>query len=313
MPIPHQEMRRIVKRKIRGLDGPARVEALRRLLAEFPGYYNGPYGELRKWVLGLIEEAQVRTEVRHRDSFFLARQGACQMVLVGPPNAGKSSLLKALTGRQVAIGDYPFTTLRPVEGMVAMEGAHIQLIDLPGLIAGAAEGKGGGKAVLAAVRMADAALLVVPLTPQGLEEGRAVAAELRREGIALPRGIVAAKADLDADGAALRTLRGAFSTDRVVACSTVTGEGIPALCELIWDLSGLIRVFSKPRGGPVSSDPVVLSGGATVADFIARLNRGWLDQVHHATVTGPSAKFPGQRVGLDHVLRDGDIVELTLT
>ncbi|MGC8487635.1 MAG: GTPase [Clostridia bacterium] len=312
MPIPHQEMRRIIKRRIRGLEGSARVDVLRQFLDEFPGYYNGPYGELRKWVLALIDEANLRGEVRHRESFFLARQGAAQVVLVGPPNAGKSSLLHALTGRQVAIGDYPFTTLRPVEGMVAVDGAQIQLIDLPGLIGGASDGKGGGKSVLAAIRIADAALHVVPLTEEGLDESRVVAAELDAEGIAVPRGLVATKSDLDPDGSRLQRLHSAFPHDPVAVCSTTTGDGLETVRALVWDLSGLIRVFSKPRGGRISSDPVVLDGGSTVADLVGRLNRAWMGKVRFAMVTGSSARFAGQRVGLDHVLQDGDVVELAL-
>ena len=312
MPIPHQEMRRIIKRRIRGLEGAERVEVLRHFLDQLPGYYNGPYGELRKWVLGLIQEANLRTEVRHRDSFFLARQGARQVVLVGPPNAGKSSLLHALTGRQVAIGDYPFTTLRPVEGMVAVGGAQIQLIDLPGLIGGAADGKGGGKSVLAAIRIADAALHIVPLTDEGIAEGRVVAEELAADNVHVRRGIVATKMDLDQDGSRLRHLREVFPDERVTPCSTATGEGLDGVRSLIWDLSGLIRVYAKPRGAPVSSDPVVLITGASVTDLIGRLNRAWLGKVRHAIVTGTSARFAGQRVGLDHLLEDGDVVELTL-
>ena len=312
MPIPHQEMRRIIKRRIRGLEGSDRVDVLRHFLDEFPGYYNGPYGELRKWVLGLIEETNQRTEVRHTDTFFLARQGARQVVLVGPPNAGKSSLLHALTGRQVAIGDYPFTTLRPVEGMVAVGGAQIQLIDLPGLIGGAADGKGGGKAVLAAIRIADAALHIVPLTDAGLAEGQVVAGELEADNVRVRHGIVATKMDLDPDGSRLHQLSELFAGAPVAACSTLTGAGLDGVRSLIWELAGLIRVFSKPRGAPVSSDPVVLVEGSSVTDLIGRLNRAWLGKVRHAMVTGPSARFAAQRVGLDHILADGDVVELAI-
>lgn len=137
MPIPHQEMRRIVKRRITGLEGAERVRVLKACLAELPGYYQGPHGELRKWIQSLIDQAQVRRSVRHQEAYFIPREGVAQVVLVSPPNAGKSSLLKALTGRAVAVGDYPFTTLRPAAGMVKLQGAPVQLVDLPGLLEGA--------------------------------------------------------------------------------------------------------------------------------------------------------------------------------
>ncbi|HYG58078.1 MAG TPA: GTPase, partial [Symbiobacteriaceae bacterium] len=155
MPIPHQEMRRIIKRRITGLEGNDRIKVLKECLELFPGYYTGPYGDLRKWVQELVDQAQMRKGIKHQDQWFVPKEGACQVVLVGPPNAGKSSLLKALTGRQVAVGDYPFTTLRPVAGMVKFGGAVVQVVDLPGLLDGAVDGKGGGRALLGAIRMAD--------------------------------------------------------------------------------------------------------------------------------------------------------------
>lgn len=313
MPIPHQEMRRIIKRRIAGLEGVERVKVLRAHLEEFPGYYQGPYGELRKWVLSLIEEAQLRKEVKHQDQFFLPKEGAAQVVLVGPPNAGKSSLLKALTGRQVAIGDYPFTTLRPVAGMVKIEGAVVQMVDLPGLLSGAVDGKGGGRALLAAIRMADAALLVAPLTPEGVRDFREVLAEVADEaGIALPFGLVGTKGDLPGADQLWAELTASLSQFPAARCAVAESEGLEAVRGLIWELCGLIRVYCKPKGKPVSPAAVVLPPGATVAEFVGALNRAWVERFHQARVTGASARFAGQPVGLEHILADGDVVELTL-
>lgn len=312
MPIPHQEMRRIIKRRIQGLAGRERIRVLQACLDELPAYYSGPYGELRHWVHTLIEASQERMGVQHQDTYFLARQGAAQVVLVGPPNAGKSSLLHALTGRDVAIGDYPFTTLRPVEGMVAVHGAQIQLVDLPGLITGAAAGKGGGRAVLAAVRVAQAMLFVMPLTESGLEDILPVLREIREAGIALPAGLVATKADLATSTEAWDILRQAFGDLPAVVCSVTDSTGLEDVRELIWTVSGLIRVYVKPKGRAVASDPVVLAPGSAVHDLVRALNRGWVERFQSARVTGASTRFPHQAVGLDHPLMDGDVVELTL-
>lgn len=312
MPIPHQEMRRMIKRRIQGLTGRERIRVLQACLDELPAYYSGPYGELRHWVHALIEASQDRIAVQYKDTYFVARQGAAQVVLVGPPNAGKSSLLHALTGRDVAIGDYPFTTLRPVEGMVAVGGAQIQLVDLPGLIAGAADGRGGGRAVLAAVRMADAMLYVMPLTESGREEILPVVRELREAGIALPVGVVATKADLAAGQDVLTALRQAVPDVPTVVCSVLAGTGLEDVRQLIWALVGLMRVYVKPQGRAVSSDPVVLVPGSRVSDLVQALNRDWLTRVLKARVTGTSTRYAHQTVGIDHPLKDGDVVELTL-
>ena len=88
--------------------------SMQSILDELPDYRNGPYADLRKWVHGQIDETHKRSAVTHRDSIQVRRQGVAQVALVGAPNAGKSSLLQALSDVQVRTGDYAFTTTRPV-------------------------------------------------------------------------------------------------------------------------------------------------------------------------------------------------------
>ena len=93
----------------------------------------------------------------HRDSLQVRREGAAQIALVGPPNAGKSSLLQALS--QIPVkknGDYAFTTLRPVPALTRIGGVLMQLVEIPGLIEGAHDDRGGGRALLGVPRNADA-------------------------------------------------------------------------------------------------------------------------------------------------------------
>jgi len=302
----------MIRRRIQGLEGPERLQALKAALADLPGYHQGPYGQLRRWVLDLIAAEQARGEVRHKDSYFLPRQGAAQIALVGPASSGKSSLLHALTGRRAAVGDYPCTTLRPQAGMVDCQGAQIQLIDLPGLLPGAAEGRGGGRAAMAAIRMADAALHLVALGPADLAESLAVEAELALAGVDVPFGVVATKSDLPGAAERLRDLEAAYPGRAVAVCSALSGEGLDRVRALAWQLSGLLRVYCRPRGAAASPDAVVLRRGADVRTLAATLNRSWPERLRRALVTGPSARFAGQAVGPGHLLADGDTVELWL-
>src|SRR6266542_3820794 len=156
--MPHRTQMQVIKRRLVGKDGSERFRELRAILAELPGYRNGPYADIRKWVEGQIEQTRVRKRVIHRDSIAVRREGAAQIALVGAPNAGKSSLLQALSSVQIKTGDYAFTTTRPVPAVTRIGGVLVQLVEIPGLIEGAHDGRGGGRALLGVLRGADAIL-----------------------------------------------------------------------------------------------------------------------------------------------------------
>ncbi len=109
MPMPHRTQMQVIKRRLVGKEGTEKIRELRAILAELPDYRNGPYADIRKWVNEQIEASRVRSKVTHRDSIAVRREGAAQIAFVGPPNAGKSSLLQALSSIQIRTGDYAFT------------------------------------------------------------------------------------------------------------------------------------------------------------------------------------------------------------
>jgi hypothetical protein len=156
MPMPHRTQLQVIKRRLIGKDGADRIRELRKILDELPGYRSGPYADIRKWVTSELEKTRTRTRVVHRDSIAVRREGAAQIALVGPPNAGKSSLLQALSSVQIKTGDYPFTTTRPVAAATRMAGVLVQLVEIPGLLEGAAANRGGGRPLLGVLRGADA-------------------------------------------------------------------------------------------------------------------------------------------------------------
>src|SRR5688500_7033672 len=178
MPMPHRTFQQVIKRRLVGKEGSVRTRELRAILQELPDYRNGPYADLRKWVVGQIGETQKRAGATHRDSIAVRREGAAQIALVGPPNAGKSSLLQALSNVKIKTGDYAFTTTRPVPALTRIGGLLLQLVEIPGLIGGASEGRGGGRALLGVLRGADGIVLCheAGAPPEQLE---GVVAELR--------------------------------------------------------------------------------------------------------------------------------------
>jgi len=95
------------------------------------------------------------------EGYAVKKSGDATAVLVGFPSTGKSTLLNKLTGTESAVAAYAFTTLTVVPGALEHKGAKIQLLDIPGIIAGAAMGKGRGKEVIAVVRNADIIIILV--------------------------------------------------------------------------------------------------------------------------------------------------------
>jgi small GTP-binding protein len=307
MPMPHRTFQQVIKRRLVGKEGSARTKELRAILAELPDYRNGPYADLRKWVTAQIGETERRRGATHRDSIAVRRQGAAQIALVGPPNAGKSSLLQALSDVQIRTGDYAFTTTRPVAAATRAGGVLVQLVEIPGLIDGAAEGRGGGRALLSVLRTADAMVLCHDLggPPSRLD---ALRAELEASGIDLPILVAATKADEAALGAA-DALRRHVSPLAVVEVSVLDDVSLDALRDAIWALTGLVRVYLR-RNGVADPDPIALPPPVTVADVAHTIHHEIGSACRGARLWGGSARFAGQRVGPGHRLADGDTVEI---
>jgi small GTP-binding protein len=95
------------------------------------------------------------------EGFSVKKSGDATAVLVGFPSTGKSTLLNTLTGTRSEVASYAFTTVSVIPGALEHRGAKIQILDIPGMIAGAAMGKGRGKEVISVVRSADMIILLV--------------------------------------------------------------------------------------------------------------------------------------------------------
>jgi small GTP-binding protein len=113
--------------------------------------------------------------------FSVKKQGDATIVLVGPPSVGKSTLVNQLTNAKSKVAEYAFTTVSVIPGMLKYNDAYIQILDVPGLIEGAKEGRGRGKEVLSTVRGAD--LLLIMSDVQHSELIQMIIKELEKSGI----------------------------------------------------------------------------------------------------------------------------------
>ena len=283
-------------------------------------------GDLKRRISHLkarIEGGRAATK-RKRPSYIVRKEGAGQVALVGPPNAGKSQLLSALTEAAPEVAPYPFTTLRPAPGMMRYKNIWVQLVDLPAVCDGHME-----KWVFECVRAADALLLVVDLaasdpdvqierTVEILDGARIKLYGDKREQIAssflykaCPARIVANKLDQGGARDALELLPELVNVDLpMTAVSAETGAGLDELRQAVFELLDVMRIYTKPAGKRADLDaPYTVKSGSTVLDFARVVHKDFAEKLKRARVWG-SSKFGGQAVSSDYVLHDGDVVEL---
>jgi ribosome-interacting GTPase 1 len=307
MPMPHRTFAQLAKRRLIGKEGRERIREVNALIAELPDYRNGPYADLRKWLTSEIDETRVRSSAVHRDSIAVRREGAAQIALVGPPNVGKSSILQALSEIQIKTGDYPFTTLRPVPALTRIGGVLVQLVEIPGLIEGASEDRGGGRALLGVLRSADAIVYCARPDADPADLG-AVIDEVALAGIDKPAFLAATRSD-EAEEGSIKRLQEAFPDLDVVPVSIIDEASLETFREAVWRLTGLIRVRLRSIG-ETDPEPLALEPGSTVADVADWVHHDLAESFSGARVSGPSARFDDQRVGREHIVQDGDVVEI---
>ncbi|HEX5450008.1 MAG TPA: GTPase [Gaiellaceae bacterium] len=300
MPIPHRVQKQMIQRRLVGKEGGERIKELRAILTELPDYKNGPYADLRKWVNAEIDAARVRKKAVHRDSIAVRREGVAQIALVGAPNAGKSSLLQALSNIQIKTGDYAFTTTRPVPAVIELRGVRVQLVEIPGLIEGASEDRGGGRALLGVLRSADAIVFCLPFDAP-LDQLALIRDEVATAGIEKRAILAVTKLD-EADPSRVDEISRAVGLP-AAGVSVLDDVQLEAFRDRLWELTGLIRVFLR-------GEAFALTPGSTVLDAAHAVHHELGAACVGAVVSGPSAKFDGQRVGREHVLFDDDAVEL---
>jgi len=310
--------------------------------------------------------------------FEVKKSGDASVALVGFPSVGKSSLISQLTEVESEVGNFAFTTLTCIPGLMEHRGAKIQILDLPGLIKGASDGKGRGKEILNVIRGADMVLYVLDpfqeshfdildleLWKSGMrlnqKEPQVFITRSNRGGIVVRStvkqtnltheeiqeivrsfGIVSAtvtlrtnvtddhivdtlagnrvysnavvvinKVDLANEDDIQRTMEMIPHNWPVLQVSAKTGTGIDNMKDFIFENLHFMSVYLKPQGQEADLiEPLIIKDTSTVRDVCAKLHRDFVRKFRYSRVKGPSGKFDWQRVGLDHRLKDGDILSI---
>jgi len=300
-----------------------RLAALEEMASKLPKHKGTEklFADIKRRIKQLRQEEAKRT-ARRGFSVNVEPEGAGQVALVGLPNAGKSSLLAALTRALPEVADYPFTTRRPIPGMMQFEDVGIQLVDLPPVSEEYTEGW-----VYSIARGAEAVLLIFDLTaPDPTADIEAVRAllsagsklvllardeappsDLRIAG--RPTIFVGTRLDVPGADEMLELVREVYPGFDVLGAST-EGPGLDELPRAVFDLLRLMRVYAKTPGKEAElTKPFVLKRGETLLDFAGRVHKDFAERLSFARAWG-EGKFDGQRIQRDHLLQDGDIVEL---
>lgn len=281
--------------------------------------------DLRKRLSKLKAAAETsKGSSRHVSAYTIEQEGAGQVAVIGPPNVGKSSLVTALTNASPEIDAAPFSTWAPTPGMMQYKHVPIQLIDTPPLHHSYVE-----PAFMDLLRRCDILLLLLDLEtdpPAQLEESIALLAEHNifqaREGQDTRRGAriryvpfiyAVNKYDDESDDELWEIVNELITDDlQLLPISAKTGRNLDLLGKAIFDQLHVMRIFAKPPGkDPDLTAPFVIAEGSTVAEFAEKVHRDFYDQLKSARVWG-SGSFDGQAVSRDHILRDGDIIELRI-
>ncbi|MDY6875652.1 MAG: GTPase [Chloroflexota bacterium] len=286
--------------------------------------------DLRRRLSKLKASPQARKGAGRRESaFHINKEGAGQVVVVGPANVGKSSLVAALTNARPKVADSPYTTWKPTPGMMPMENIQIQLIDTPPLDRNFVEPE-----LPHLIRRSDLILLVVDLQTDPLQqvedtigllqEYRIVPRRLKdryTEGHTnkqrltfIPLLVLANKNDDQSTDEDFEIFCELLEDDwPLLSVSAATGRHLERLKRVVFERLEIIRVYSKPPGDePDLSTPFVLQKESTVAEFARKVHRDFFERLKTARVWGSATVYDGQMVRRDHVLHDGDVVELRI-
>jgi hypothetical protein len=259
---------------------------------------------------------------RQASAFHVAREGAGQVVIVGCTNVGKSVLVAALTHATPLVAESPYSTWAPTPGMMAVDNIQVQLVDTPPLNPDFVEPE-----LFNLIRRADLIVVMVDLQDDAIQEFEDTVAMLeahhilpthRRAMVVEPRRhtfrpmlVVANKADneqWDADAAVLCEL--VCRDWPLVAISVTHSRSIERFKQAVYDQLGIMRIYAKPPGKePDYSAPFVMKKGGMVEEFAAKVHKDFVEHLKSARVWGQGV-YDGQLVGRDHVLHDGDVVEL---
>lgn len=304
---------------------PEKIKALEVMMAVIPKHKGTERlrGQLKSRMAKLKEELQRRPSIgKAEQAYNIKGEGAAQVILLGLPNSGKSSLFSQITNASSEVGDYSFTTKKPIPGMTKFENLQIQLVDTPPVQLDHIE---PGFPNL--IRNADALLLLADLTEDPVFQMEIVIEELNKMRIkvagkgpipSLEMGWVFLRALLVGNKCDVKNAMGAYQrlesrfrdSFPILPISARERMNFIELQKETYQILDIIRVYTKiPGKEPDLTEPVILKKGSTVGDVALSVHKDFVAKLRYAKIWG-SGKFDGQMVKRDYLVNEGDVIEL---
>jgi ribosome-interacting GTPase 1 len=300
-----------------------KILALEKMLAVIPKHKGTEklQADLRRKMSKLKEASTQKKVGTHTDIFHVPRSGAGQIVLLGTPNCGKSSILAALTNAKVNVANFPYATNAPVPGMVAYEDIQIQLVDMPPITADfVAAGQVG------TYRNCDLIAIVIDLSSDVNEQLNICLDFLESRNLLIDKETpsqdnqgnavgkkafcICTKTDITKEGAFENLKKSCKYPFEFIQISAEEFEGLEELAQKMFEMLEIIRVYAKPPGKPADmTEPFTLPIGSTVMDLATHIHRHLAENLKSARIWGTGV-HDGQQVHRTHILHDKDIIEL---
>jgi ribosome-interacting GTPase 1 len=185
-----------------------------------------------------IEEKKRRKAGRSGPRFFLEKEGAAQIVILGPTKVGRSSLLTSITNAKTEVSDYPYTTREPVPGMFQFEDLQFQIIEAPALIGAVAKGESWGLQSLGIARNADGLILMVDLSQNPYNQFMMITRELEKARIMIQKPRAKVEIERKHVGAGLRVI----VVGRLINCNL---RDVKALLKDYRILDGVVKIYGE--------------------------------------------------------------------
>lgn len=227
--------------------------------------------EIKEKIAKLKYKKEKQTSIKKGSyqKFSIKKEGAAFICIVGTTNSGKSTLLNKLTNAHAKVAPYPFTTKKPIQGILDYHGIKLQLVEIPAITENFSETE-NGPALISLIKQSDLIILTFNIPKE--------------------------KSLLDKELSEIKIKKIIYTQEENFQ-------------DRIWSSLNIVKVYTKQPGKEKDYPPVALEKNSTVKDLTQIVHKDFTKNLKYAKINGPSAKFKDQMVGLNHILKDNDVVE----